>query len=499
MTPISHLLIRADAGGTLGTGHVMRMIALAQAWQDRGGNVTIAACQCPDALIERLKSEQIWYHDLGNLPLGGIEDLDQTIQLGKSLGAEWVVIDGYHFGEEYQKTLKINDFKILAVDDYGHCDAWHADVLLNQNLQDAIRATTTCPITPSTRILLGPRYALLRREFRKDPSPEYPPPSERKRILMTFGGVDPTGASLKVLQVLNGCPDLVLHLKVLAGPANPNLEAIRQEVLQSPHRIDLIAATHDMPALYRWAERVISAGGSTCYEWLFFGLPGWVTSVAANQDRIVYALLEGNLAAGLADITGLPKSALAQSLMHWLTRPPLVPQIRLVDGWGAPRLAAAMSRIPCWVRPVDTMTDARFLFELANEPSVRSAGRHTQVIQWEEHLNWLQRHCDSGQSHLMVVEMLEQGPVGQIRFHEHNDNTWEIGISIHPRHRQEGLGSTALSLAMLDLSDSVKVLVWLAEIRTKNIASHNLFAKLGFTLNSCDGDMQTWSLAAENI
>jgi len=32
-----HLYIRADADGKIGTGHIMRCIALAQAWQDQGG------------------------------------------------------------------------------------------------------------------------------------------------------------------------------------------------------------------------------------------------------------------------------------------------------------------------------------------------------------------------------------------------------------------------------------------------------------------------------
>jgi spore coat polysaccharide biosynthesis predicted glycosyltransferase SpsG len=48
------LLIRADASVQIGTGHIMRMIALGQEWQARGGEVVFACAEVTPAMRERL-------------------------------------------------------------------------------------------------------------------------------------------------------------------------------------------------------------------------------------------------------------------------------------------------------------------------------------------------------------------------------------------------------------------------------------------------------------
>lgn len=492
MSSPHHLLIRADAGGTLGIGHVMRMIALAQAWQERCGRVTFASCRCPDALVERIREEGMDYHEFGEVVIGSAEDLMSCIQLGESEQISWMALDGYRFDGDFQKSLKVHGFKVLAVDDYGHCEKWHADLVLNQNIQSRDADSGSL----GNSFLIGSQYALLRREFRDLKISGSREAGKGTKLLVTFGGVDPTASAVKVLHALNELPPMNLEIKVLGGPANPNIPALRDAASRSPHHVEIVSSSNDMPSLYTWAERIISAGGSSCYEWLLFRRPGWVTSVAENQHAIVEAMLDQGIAAGIQSLDSVSVDELGRRLLLWIENP--VPQqTPLVDGWGALRVAAAMADVGCWVRPVDFETDARFLFHLANEPTVRSAGYHSSVIAWDDHVAWLKRHIESANSCLMMVEKHGKGPIGQIRFHRCDEGSWEVGVSINPDSRGGGNASQALRLAIRKHAVQEEPTEWIARIRKENRASQALFAKLDFVIQSRVGDAQLWTLRNE--
>ena len=344
------ILIRADAGERIGTGHVMRMIALAQAYQDRGGTVTIASVVCPDAIVERVRREKIDFKRVATNDLGSTADLNLTIACAGSIGAKWVVLDGYHFGLEYQRALRKSGFKVLAVDDYGHCETWAADAVLNQNIF-ATELKYHSEVE-GCRFLLGTKFALLRREFRmeaenrhtvreSDASKKARQPI--RRLLVTLGGSDVDNVTGRLLVALNSLPELRLEIKALVGGGNPHLEKLRQLASASPHSIGLLQNVVDMPSMYRWADGVISAGGSTCWEWLFFHLPAAVVCLAENQRRVVAALERHRLAIVLSGRENLNSDASRQTLRSLLEccddlimRPP---QNFEIDGGGAGRVA----------------------------------------------------------------------------------------------------------------------------------------------------------------
>ena len=67
------LVLRADATTAGGTGHMMRMLALSQAWLDAGGRARWLVAAAPPALIERIEDEGVAIVRLDG-PAGGETD-----------------------------------------------------------------------------------------------------------------------------------------------------------------------------------------------------------------------------------------------------------------------------------------------------------------------------------------------------------------------------------------------------------------------------------------
>ena len=181
----SGILVRTDASAASGTGHSMRCLALAQACRDFGLPAALAYAEMTPSQQQRWQSEATSCLPIG-VAAGSLDDADVTARLSQELGSAWVVIDSYRFGAAYQRQLKTHGPRVLCLDDYVHAEHYDADVLLNQNA--GARAEQYDARGPSTRLLIGSRYALLRREFRQRAHDRPHPIRAASRVLVTLEG-----------------------------------------------------------------------------------------------------------------------------------------------------------------------------------------------------------------------------------------------------------------------------------------------------------------------
>ncbi|MEQ8384497.1 MAG: UDP-2,4-diacetamido-2,4,6-trideoxy-beta-L-altropyranose hydrolase [Coleofasciculus sp. A1-SPW-01] len=476
-----NLLVRVDASIKIGTGHLMRCMALAQAWQNIGGRAIFAIATQATPIEDRLVSEGMNVVHLSVEP-GSAEDAIKTANLARQLGATWVVVDGYHFGAEYQRIIKNCGLRLLFIDDYGHAQLYWADLVLNQNIyaHEGLYPNRA----PDTQLLLGTRYALLRGEFCQWQEWTRKILPVARKVLVTLGGSDPDNVTLKVIQGLQRVDVPDLEAVVVVGGSNPHYEKLQAAVDASPFPISLERNVTNMPELIAWADVAISAGGSTTWELAFMGLPSLVLVLADNQRAIAEKLGDMGVAVNLGWHEYVSVAEIAQAMKQLLVSSGIRAEMarhgrELIDGEGTARVLMHLQDQPLRLRPI-RQEDCKLLWEWANDPEVRSASFSSDPIPWEQHLQWFANKLHDSNCYIFIVFDYEDRAIGQVRFERRNGNEAEISISLDKEKRGSGYGSRIIDIAVKELFRHTSIPSVYALIKPNNETSIKAFEKARF-------------------
>lgn len=487
---------RLDASAEIGTGHFMRCLTLANELQGRGARVTFANCRLPELLVgvaERAGHEVVQprmpridppdkdlFHSswLGNSQAA---DAANTIDVLTGHVWDWLVVDHYALDARWETAVRAAAHRILAIDDLA--DRTHdCDVLLDQNLHSATASRYAGRVPSHARLLLGPRYALLREAFAKLRS-ERNRDGGVQRVLVYFGGADQANytatavAALARTRLRNRSADVVISS---GHPFRPQIETMCAE-----YGYELHLDTAEMPRLMASADLAIGAGGTTTWERCCLGLPAIVFSIAENQRALVEAAaVEGAVYApeGVHD-TG----SMTRHLLTLLENPRLLRAfsrrgMELVDGRGTLRVIRSLGLSTVTVREAKC-SDAQAIYEWRNHPSVRSVSRDSSVIERANHDEWFAKVLGDSERFLLIGSRAG-APAGVVRFDVRGSEA-EVSIFTVPGHSRAGVGVDLLLAAEEWLAKNrVDVLRVTAEVLGGNETSHHLFLAAGYRTHS---------------
>lgn len=463
------------------------MIALAQAWQDVGGEAVFLCADITTALEARIDEEGFLLEKIQASP-GSREDIEATCTAVAQYDADSisVALDGYQFDADFQLGLNKAGIRLLVMDDYGHAGFYHADWVLNQNI--SAREELYARRAPHTRLLLGPRFALLRLEFLKYRGWQRQIPETARKVLVTLGGADPDNVTGKVIEAL---APLDIEVKVVVGGSNPHLPDLQEAVenLETlPAKIELVVNPTDMPGLMAWADLAIAAGGSTAWELAFMGLPSLFVILAENQVGIAKELESAGFGICLGRGADFDKDKLQIALRRVLENPAernrnSIAGRNLVDGMGCHRTVCQLNQtsLIC-LRPV-SYSDIELLWEWANDPVTRQNSFDSAKIPWEEHSAWCQKKLADADCRLWIASNGVSAAVGCVRF-DCKESEATISLTVAPNARGKGYGTKIIQQSCDRLFAESPFRLVHAYIKPENIASVKVFEAAGFRYDS---------------
>ena len=349
-----NIIIRADASSEIGIGHVMRCLALGDAWQRQAGVVAFALATGARELADKIGSRGMNICQIDAVP-GSTADALRTLELSEEHNAEWLIVDGYHFPADYFRILRQSRSRLLFVTDDGLMPGCDFDLVVDQSVDFQ---STPRAIGELVNVLRGPEFALLRREFLEFAQRPIHFPEKASRILITFGGGDARNATLAVLEALNELVEFNLDVRVVIGPANPHRTTLEVAVKNSRHNVKLLDNVTKMAACMAEADLAITGGGGTCYELALMQVPMVLITIAENQEQTARVLAAAHAVVSAGPLHLLNPSQLSSMLADVIrdreVRRSLSERAhRIIDGKGAERIVQAMLALPGRTREME--------------------------------------------------------------------------------------------------------------------------------------------------
>ena len=486
------VVIRADADSRIGIGHMMRCMALAQAFKEKGIRVTFIS-RCPE---DRLRNS-ITRGGFGFIPVERPfpepADLVLTLNTLKELegsngGREPVclILDGYHFQPDYHRAIRNEGFLLIVIDDMAHVDYYHTDILINYNVH-ALWFKYACD--KDTLKLLGTEYTLLRNDFSRFRDWNRHIPEKAKNIVITFGGSEKRDLTRKVLEAFKRIGDEDLNVIALTGEEDVRGDFSQMAGDMSLSHVKLLPYVDDMPSLLSWADLAVSACGVTSLEAAFMGLPSIVITVEKNQEGIGERLQDLRVAQHLGEMEDIDPEFLAGSICDLIRNQACRREMsengrKLVDGKGSERVCTLIHSlgggeidVEKHIRMADNK-DCLPLWRLANDRGVRQNSFSSDPIPLKTHTLWFENRLKSLDDLFFVLDIGGQ-ICGQIRYSKEGDEA-SVHFSLAPVFRGRGLARKMIVCTWKKACIQLGIKNIKGVVKESNVPSIRTFRNAGF-------------------
>ena len=288
-------VLRADGNARLGIGHVKRCIALARALAERGATAEIVVRPGDLRIVSLIEAAGVPMHLLPEATdLADEAAALDSLSLASDAG---IVLDVSHRETLRQASAIPGYFAALAarfrplivIDSLRHeCLVARFDIPVDLAVIPYVGAEDQDIAAAGARLALGPAFFILDLSYADLNGADRAIAETATRILITAGGGDSAGITLKAFAALARLDRRDLEIRVAIGPAfaGNTVPAIATAARQIGHDVTQLQQPDSLAPHMAWCDLAISASGLTKYELAATGTPAILLSI--DQDHSVF-------------------------------------------------------------------------------------------------------------------------------------------------------------------------------------------------------------------
>ncbi len=473
------MIFRVDGSEEIGLGHMVRSLALADMLQKD------FQCEFAVRSPSRFVKDQINqgpFHLLEFNPDSNGLPSEELLAHVKS--SDIVVLDGYQFSGTYLKLVKEKGCRIVCIDDLGG-EFLRADVVINHSPGALKQSYRTGPFT---RVLTGPQYALLRKEFLSAAGGARDI-DEVCAAFICFGGSDPNNLTVRALDAMLEIEE-VQDIHIVIGSAYHFAHQLKDKIASVSSKKN-VTLYHDIAAkelldVMLASQLAVVPASSVCMEVICVGMGLILGTYVDNQKTMLAGCTDLDCCYSVGNYNEMSTAELTTHIRNYILsgkwKDHTANQKKIITGDSNTRLLRYLKELVIEdqiVIRIARVEDMITYFNWANDPEVRKNSVQTAEIALDDHKQWFYNKISSLDSELYYFE-LDNLPMGQVRF-DLAGNVFRIGFSIDKNFRKRGLGKIILQKAMKTLLfEYNKPLSLEAIVKPENDSSVKIFQGLDF-------------------
>ena len=328
-------LFRCDGGSNIGFGHIFRCLALADQLREHFGfGVTFAMAKDTNGFESVQKAGY-------KVDLIDYEKEEESLgQLVKSINPDVLIFD----------SLSELDNQVL--------DSWREEGLLILTVDDPTNKRLSAdlvfyPPVPQVQdmswdgftgeLFSGWQWVLLRQEFVDCRNNRSSDQTGKPAVLVTMGGSDPKGLTLKAVEALEDL-DQNIRVLVLIGPGFSHKERIEVKLKRSQLQYRVYKNYSEPGCLFAKADLAVASFGVTAYELAATGVPSVLLGISEDHALSASVFESAGIGINLGCYSSVEKNTLAEAVKkllndHGLRKKMSEQALKQVDGRGVQRIA----------------------------------------------------------------------------------------------------------------------------------------------------------------